>query len=102
MLTLNDLCARLLPPDQPLQVRTLILDEQRIILVAARNAPQAPCPDCCQWACRIHSDYDRTLADLPWATAPVHLRWKVRRFFGTTCPCSRQTFTERLPPVAPL
>jgi transposase len=102
MLTLNDLCAHLLPPDQHLQFRTLILDEQRIILVAARNAPKAPCPDCCQWACRIHSDYDRTLADLPWATAPIQLRLKVRRFFCTTCTCSRQTFTERLPTVAPL
>ena len=102
MLTLNDLCAHLLPPDEHLKFRSLILNEQRIILVAAMYAPKAPCPDCGQLACRIHSDYYRTLADLPWATAPIQLRLKVRRFFCTTCTCRRQPFTERLPTVAPL
>ena len=99
---LNELCAHLLPPDEHLKFKTLILDEQRIILVAAMTAPKAACPDCHQLAIRIHSDYQRTLADLPWATAPIELRLTVRRFFCTTCTCSRQTFTERLPTVAPL
>ena len=66
------------------------------------TAPKAACPDCHQLASRIHSDYPRTLADLPWATLPIQLRLTVRRFFCTTCTCGRQTFTERLPTVAPL
>ena len=102
MIQLHELCAHLLPPAEHLKFKTLILNEQRIILVAAMMAPKAVCPDCHQLAVRIHSDYPRTLADLPWATAPIELRLTVRRFFCTTCTCSRQTFTERLPTVAPL
>jgi len=102
MITLNELCAHLLPPEEHLKFKTLILDEQRIILVATMTSPKAACPDCHQLASRIHSDYPRTLADLPWATTPIQLRLTVRRFFCTTCTCGRQTFTERLPAVAPL
>ena len=102
MITLNELCAHLLPPEEHLKFKTLILDEQRIILVATMTSPKAACPDCHQLASRIHSDYPRTLADLPWATTPIELRLTVRRFFCTTCTCGRQTFTERLPTVAPL
>ena len=102
MITLSELCAQLLPPQEHLKFKNLILHEQRIILVAAMMAPKAACPDCHQLAVRIHSDYQRKLADLPWATAPIDLRLTVRRFFCTTCTCSRQTFTERLPTVAPL
>src|SRR5262249_49358431 len=49
---------------------------------------------------RLHSRYRRTLADLPWATLPVCLHLQVRRFFCDTPACGRQTFTERVPPVA--
>ena len=60
MITLNDLCAHLVPPEEHLQFKTLILDEQRIILVATMTAPKAACPDCHQLTSRIHSDYPRT------------------------------------------
>jgi hypothetical protein len=46
MITLNELCARLLPSDEQLKFRSLILDEPRMILVAATTAPKAACPDC--------------------------------------------------------
>jgi transposase len=101
MITLNALCAHLLPPEEHLHFTNLMLHEQRIILVATMTAPKAACPDCHHLAVRIHSNYPRTLADLPWATAPIQLRLTVRRFFCTTCTCSRQTFSERLPTVAP-
>jgi transposase len=102
MMTLKELCAQLLPPEEHLTFKTLIMGEHGITLVAAMTSPKAACPDCHQLAARIHSDYLRTLADLPWATTPIHLRLTVRRFFCTTCTCGRQTFTERLPTVAPL
>jgi transposase len=101
MITLNELCAHLLPPEEQLHFKNLILDEQRIILVAVMSAPKAACPDGHELAVRIHSRYPRTLADLPWAGAPIELRLTVRRFFCTTCTWSRQTFSERLPTVAP-
>ena len=102
MITLNELCAHLLPPEEHLKFKTLIMGEHGITLVAAMTSPKAACPDCHHLASRIHSDYPRTLADVPWATTPIALRLTVRRFFCTTCTCSRQTFTERLPTVAPL
>src|SRR5262249_24561234 len=101
-MTLDDLCSRLLPPDEHLHFETLLLEDYHLTLVAAMTAPKALCPDCHQPSPRIHSGYPRTLADLPWATMPVELRLQVRRFFCDTPRCERTTFTERLPTVAPL
>src|SRR5262249_34445983 len=98
VLSLNDLAARLLP--SPLQVETLTLEDHGLTLDVKVTAPTAPCPTCAQSAPRVHSDYRRTLADLPWATLPVRLSLQVRRFFCDTPSCPRQTFTERVPTVA--
>jgi len=102
MMTLNDLCAHLLPPDDRITFQSLIIEEPRFILVAAMISATSTCPDCHQPTQRIHGHYRRTLADLPWATAPIELRVIVRRFRCCTCTCRRQTFAERLPTVAPL
>src|SRR5262245_41467788 len=102
MITLDDLCASLLPPDDHIKFQSLIIDEPRLILVAAMISTNSTCPDCSQPTHRIHGHYGRTLADLPWATAPIELRLIVRRFRCPTCTCRRQTFAERLPRVAPL
>jgi len=101
-MTLDDLCSRLLPPDEHLHFETLILEDHHLTLVAAMTAPKAVCPDCHQPSHRMHSGYPRTLADLPWALMPVELVLHVRRFFCDTSGCGRLTFTERLPTVAPL
>jgi len=102
MITLDDLCAHLLPPDDRITFQSLIIEEPRLILVAAMISAHSTCPDCRQPTHRIHGHYRRTLADLPWATAPIELRVIVRRFRCCTCTCRRQTFAERLPTVAPL
>src|SRR5687768_12582633 len=101
-MTLDDLCMHLLPSDDHLHFDTLILEDGHITLVAAMTAPKAVCPDCHALSHRLHSGYLRTLADLPWATMPVELVLRVRRFFCDACVCGRTTFTERLPTVAPL
>jgi len=102
MLTLDALCAHLLPPDDRITFQSLIIDAPRFILVAAMISAHSTCPDCCQPTQRIHGHYPRTLADLPWATAPIELRLIVRRFRCCTCTCRRKTFAQRLPSVAPL
>jgi transposase len=98
VLLLHDLAARLLPSS--LQVETLTLEDHGLTLDVQVPTPTAPCPTCAQSATRVHSDYRRTLADLPWATLPVRLSLQVRRFFCDTPSCRRQTFTERVPTVA--
>lgn len=102
MITLDDLCAHMLPPDDRITLQSLIIEEPRLILVAAMSSPHSSCPDCRQPTQRIHGHYPRTLADLPWATAPIELRIIVRRFRCCTGTCRRQTFAECLPHVAPL
>ena len=45
-------------------------------------------------------DYERTLADLPWAQYRVRLQLRVRKWFCRNRACRRRIFTERLPTVA--
>jgi transposase len=102
MITLDDLCAHLLPPEVRLTFQSLIIEEPQLILVAAMISTHSTCPDCHQPTQRIHGHYARTLADLPCATVPIELRVIVRRCRCCTGTCRRQTFAERLPRVAPL
>jgi transposase len=55
---------------------------------------------CCRRASRVHSRYERTLADLPWGEHAVVLRLRVRRLFCDNARCERRIFTERLPGIA--
>jgi transposase len=45
---------------------------------------------------RLHSHYERTLADLPWGDWRVKLGLGVRKLFCDNPHCTRQIFTERL------
>jgi len=59
-----------------------------------------PCPGCARFSSRIHSYYERHLADLPWNGIPVEVRLRTRRFFCNTDDCAWRIFTERLPETA--
>ena len=60
------------------------------------------CPVCGSAATRIHSRYQRRLADLPSTGQPVRVLLTVRKFFCDMPTCPRKIFTERLAPfVAP-
>jgi transposase len=71
-----------------------------ITCLASVTQRVAFCPICMQPTSRIHSGYQRTLADLPWAGMPVQFRLHVRRFFCQNDDCARKIFTERVPTVA--
>ena len=72
----------------------------QITLRVQSTQTRAPCPLCATPARRIHSDYERTLADLPWAQYRVSLQLRVRKWFCRNRACRRRIFTERLPTVA--
>lgn len=72
----------------------------QITLRVQSTQTNAPCPLCATPARRIHSDYGRTLADLPWAQYRVCLQLRVRKWFCRNRACRRRIFTERLPMVA--
>jgi transposase len=66
-------------------------------LTATRGA--VACPSCTHESSRVHSLYQRTVADLPWAGVAVTLQLQVRRFFCRNLACPRATFSEPLPEV---
>jgi len=71
----------------------------QITLRVHSTQASAPCPVCTTQAQRIHSHYERTLADVPWADYRVCLQLRVRKWFCRNRHCPRRIFTERLPTV---
>src|SRR5207302_2556737 len=71
----------------------------RVALASSRTA--VSCPACGTLAQRIHSRYQRTLADLPWQGLAVTLTLETRRFFCEEASCSRRIFAEPFPGLAP-
>lgn len=58
------------------------------------------CPLCAHWSTQVHSQYHRTLQDLPWGGVQIRLRLASRRF-RCRCPsCLRQIFTKRFKNLA--
>jgi transposase len=92
----------LLPDATRLRLEACDVDDTtaQITLRVQSTQTSAPCPLCTTPACRIHSDYGRTLADLPWAQYRVRLQLRVRKWFCRNRACQRRIFTERLPTVA--
>jgi transposase len=72
----------------------------QITLRVRSTQTSAPCPLCATPTRRIHSDYARTLADLPWAQYRVRIQLCVRKWFCRHRACPRRIFTERLPTIA--
>jgi transposase len=92
----------LLPDATLLRLEACVLDDAtaQITLGVRSTQATAPCPLCTTPARRIHSHYERTLADLPWAQYRVRLQLRVRKWFCHQRSCPRRIFTERLPTVA--
>jgi len=93
---------RLLPDATTLCLEACAVNDTmaQITLRVRSTQTSAPCPLCATPARRIHSDYERTLADLPWAQYRVYLQLRVRKWFCRNRACRRRIFTERLPTVA--
>src|SRR5437764_282919 len=68
-----------------------------LVIRIACDFPSMPCPECHQLSARIHSGYQRMVADLPCAGRTVILVLTVRKFVCGTPTCPHKIFTERLP-----
>jgi len=92
----------LLPDATLLRLEACDVDDTtaQMTLRVQSTQTSAPCPLCATPARRIHSDYGRTLADLPWAQYRVCLQLRVRKWFCRNRACRRRIFTERIPTVA--
>jgi transposase len=68
-----------------------------LLLVLARaRAATAACPKCGTASGRIHSRYQRRLADAAIGGRQVEIRLAVRRFFCPAPGCERKTFAEQV------
>jgi transposase len=64
---------------------------------ARSQARQATCPSCGYLSSRVHSRYQRRLADAAIGGRRVVLRLRVRRFFCDDHGCRARTFAEQIP-----
>jgi transposase len=90
----------LLPSGALLRLGAAKLSSERVTVDVHTTASRSFCPGCQSEASRVHSHYQRTLADLPLAHIPVQLHLHVRRFFCDNTTCTRKTFSEPVPGLA--
>ncbi|MET7698677.1 transposase family protein [Streptomyces sp. NPDC005485] len=67
-----------------------------LVVEAVSTARPCRCPNCRKQARRVHSTYQRTLAERPLGSRRVVVRLRVRRCFCDRGSCSRTTFVERV------
>ncbi|MCC5480498.1 ISL3 family transposase [Streptomyces barringtoniae] len=65
-------------------------------ITACTRGLTVPCPDCGRGSARVHSRYDRTLADVAVGGRPVLIGLSVRRLFCDSPGCGRRTFVEQV------
>ncbi|MFC9769483.1 transposase family protein [Rhodococcus jostii] len=67
--------------------------------VSIRASPlsvSASCPTCGDTSERVHSRYERTVADAAIGNRPSRLVLRVRRFLCSSTACDRRTFAEQI------
>ena len=90
----------LLPCLESIHVESVAATGSAIVLSLRATRPGGACPLCGKFSGRIHSHYQRTLADLPWNRVAVLIHLHARKFFCDNCACERRIFTEPLPELA--
>ena len=90
----------LLPDPAALTLESITAQDGVVVFSVRTSAQQVACPECGQRAHRIHSHYERRLADLPWQGIPVRFHLTARKFFCDNTDCPRRIFAERVPSVA--
>ena len=92
----------LLPGTTQLQPEHYELDTEtaHLTITVCSTQDSAQCPLCSTLSRRVHSQYQRTLADLPCVDFALSLLVHVCKFFCDNPSCKRRIFTERLPTVA--
>lgn len=86
-----------LPLPTYLKIERTCVGTTALTVQVSSTALTAPCPLCQQRATRIHSRYQRTVADLPCGGRRVLLVLTVHKFFCDQPTCPRKIFTERVP-----
>jgi transposase len=83
-----------------LVIERVEIGTDKLLLVARPISKTAACPICGGISARIHSRYQRALADLPSQGWLVRIRLWTRRFRCAVTECHQKIFTERLEATA--
>jgi transposase len=79
-----------------LSVERIEIGSDKIIAVARSPKKVSICPSCGRASSRVHSQYQRSLSDLPAHGRCVEIKVTVRRFRCAQPICARKIFAERL------
>jgi hypothetical protein len=90
----------LLPQLRGFRLERILIADDGVALELTGTRRTACCPRCSRRSRRVHSRYERTLADLPCADRSVSLHLHVRRFFCPNRRCPRRIFAEQRPALA--
>jgi hypothetical protein len=91
----------LFPSTTDLLLEKITCSGQTLLLTVRSSRRTGSCPDCAESAEKVHSQYVRTLADVPLMEYAVRLHVQVRRFFCSNPACGRKTFAEQFPDLTP-
>jgi transposase len=92
----------LFPAVPHLRLDAVLRHEGQLCILAHLTGRAARCPRCRRRSRRVHSHYERTVADLPCGGSPVTIALRVRRFVCWYRRCPQRIFSERVPAlVAP-
>ena len=93
----RDCCRVLLPHLSPVVIDGIDCADDAVVVAAHGRSRGSRCPGCGRVSTRVHSRYQRRVADLPVSGRPVVLWLTVRRFFCDHVDCSAGTFVEQVP-----
>src|SRR5262249_47550167 len=93
-----ELVASLLPGDGVLALQSVEVatDSQQVIVFLRAEQAEVRFPVFDQTSQRKHSQFVRTVQDLPWATLRVVIQLEVGKWFCLNPACERRIFSERL------
>jgi transposase len=89
----------LLADPAAIRLEHIVSQPTSLVIVVTAVRRQAGCPKCRRISTRVHSHYQRTVADLPWQGVSVRLELHTRRFRCLNDLCERSIFCERMPSV---
>jgi transposase len=80
-----------------LDLDSIEVQEQTVLVHLHATAPTATCPQCGTAGSRVHSRYQRTIADVAFGGRKLELKLLVRKWICPEASCSRHMFAERFP-----
>ena len=80
-----------------LGLETIEGEDQTVIVHLHATAPTATCPQCGTVGSRVHSRYQRTIADVAFGGRSLVLKLLVRKWICPETSCPQRIFAERFP-----